>query len=210
MPNAVGDIVFNDGTALSASEYSARDLTTREKENAIAVVADVYGGNAMAVGLKQEYLPICSNTSQGYTNTAAFSHDGDAGQTRQEICYGENDYITDYSQANYPAIYWAQNYKGFGNLGSITNDWFIPTKQELLYVYAGKESVIAAINKIGSQYADPFINNDCSFYNTVTQFNPNSTPEKIYEVNLIDGKAYGQYKDTYSPVLVIRYFYCGN
>lgn len=209
MPNAVGDIVFNDGTALPASVYNTRELTDREKQNAIAVVADVDGGNAMAVGLKQEYLPICSNTSQGYTNTAAFSHDGDAGQTRQEICYGENDYITDYSQANYPAIYWAQNYKGFNNLKSINNDWFIPTKQELLYVCAGKESVIAAINKIGSQYANPFIKQDEDepYYSTVTN---SSNSSSIYQVNLNNGSTAGQYKDTYSPVLVIRYFYCGN
>lgn len=209
LPNEVGDIVFNDGTALPASEYETREMTDREKENAIAVVADVYEGQAMAVGLKQEYLPICSNTSQGYTNTAAFSHDGDAGQTRQEICYGENDYITDYSQANYPAIYWAQNYKGFNNLKSINNDWFIPTKQELLYVYASKESIIAAINKIGSQYADPFIKQDEDepYYSTVTN---SSNSSSIYQVNLNNGSTAGQYKDTYSPVLVIRYFSCGD
>ncbi|MBP3742052.1 MAG: InlB B-repeat-containing protein [Treponema sp.] len=212
MPNEVGDIVFNDGTALPASEYSARDLTTREKENAIAVVADVDGGNAMAVGLKQEYLAICSNDSQGYTNTDVFNHDGDAGQTRQEICYGENDYITDYSQENYPAIYWAQHYKGFNNLKSINNDWFIPTKSDLEIIRKAKAFVIAAIDKIGSQYAQPLINPDESFYHSVTQ---SSNAQDIWDINLNDVesggmKAAGTSKDSLGSVLVIRYFYCGN
>ena len=210
-PNAVGDIVFNDGTALPASEYQTRNLTNREKQNAIAVVGFValFDGEpdyAITVGLKQEYLPICSNTSQGYTNSQVFSHDGDAGQTRDDICYGDGG-ITDYTQANYPAIYWAQNYTGFGNLGSINNDWFIPTQQELLYVYEGKEAIMAAIDKIGSQYADSFIHENHTYYHTVTQFSNGDT--HICLVNLEDGNDnYGQYKDSYGPVLVIRYFQC--
>ncbi len=211
-PNAVGDIVFNDETALPASEYQNRELTDREKQNAIAVVGFVASFNgvpdyAITVGLKQEYLPICSNTSQGYTNTQVFSHDGDAEATRQAICYAEGGIISDYSQSNYPAIYWAQNYTGFGNLGSINNDWFIPTQQELLYVYEGKEAIMAAIDKIGSQYADSFIHEDHTYYHTVTQFSNSET--HICLVNLEDGNDnYGQYKDSYGPVLVIRYFQC--
>ena len=211
-PNEVGDIVFNDGTALPAYVYNTRELTNREKQNAIAVVADVNGGQAMAVGLKQEYLPICSNTSQGYTNTAAFSHDGDAGSTRDGICYGD-DGITDYSQENYPAIFWAQNYKGFGNLGSITNDWFIPTKSDLMIIRQAKASVIAAIDKIGSQYAQPLINPDNSFYHSVTQ--SSSYTQDIWDINLNDVEsgetiAVGTQKNYNGPVLVIRYFNCGD
>lgn len=203
MPNAVGDIVFNDGTALPASVYNTRELTDREKENAIAVVADVSGGKAMAVGLKQEFKAICSESSQGYTNTDAFSHNGDAGATRDGICYGD-DGITDYSQANYPAIYWAQNYTGFGNLGSITNDWFIPTQNELVYVYNGKNSVIAAVDKIGNQYSNSFINPDEPNYLTVSQA---SSTNEVYTVNLENGYAYNtSSKKDMSAILVIRYF----
>ena len=207
-PNEIGDIIFNDGTALPASEYQNRELTDTEKQNAIAVVGAVKTNDyVVAVGLKQEYLPICSNTSQGYTNTAVFSHDGDASQTRQEICYGENGFITDYSQTNYPAIYWAQNYKGFGNLGKINNDWFIPTLHQLSYIYRGKDSIIAAINKIGSQYADSFIRSGHTYYHTVTQFSDSET--HICLISLEDGNTnYGQYKDSYGPVLVIRTFQC--
>ena len=63
-PNEIGDIIFNDGTALPASEYQNRELTDTEKQNAIAVVGAVKTNDyVVAVGLKQEYLPICSNTS---------------------------------------------------------------------------------------------------------------------------------------------------
>lgn len=206
-PNAVGDIIFNDGTALPASVYQNRELTATEKQNAIAVAAYVQENDyVIAVGLKQEYLAICSENSQGHTNTQVFSHEGDAGATRDDICCG-NGGITDYSDSNYPAIYWAQNYTGFGNLATITNDWFIPTKTELSAVYGGKASVLAAIDKIGSQYANPFINSSRSYYLTVSQ--NEYDPTYVYEVDLNSGYTgnSGRKKDK-APILVIRYFSC--
>jgi hypothetical protein len=206
-PNAVGDIVFNDETALPASEYQNRELTDREKQNAIAVVAYAQRNDyVITVGLKQEFKAICSQDSQGYTNTQVFSHEGDPGQTRDDICYGDGG-ITDYTQANYPAIYWAQNYTGFGNLGSINNDWFIPTKAELSLVYGGKSAILAAISKIGSQYASPFVNSSNTYYLTVSQ-SPND-PHEVYLVDLNSGYTgnCGSKKDL-RPILVIRQFQC--
>lgn len=209
-PDTVGDIVFNDGTALPASIYNTRNLTDREKQNAIAVVANVQGSRCLSVGLKQDLKALCSDNSIGKTNTTVFSHDGDARATRDAIC-NNNSVITDYSQDNYPAIYWAQNYAGFNNLKNITNDWLIPSKSELLLVYNNKSVIITATEKIGSSYATvPFVNETTTHYLTVSQSSEHN--EAVYRVDFTDGDTQNhQYQKIWTgPVLVIRYFNCGN
>ena len=214
-PTEVGDIVFNDGTALPATEYNSRELTDREKQNAIAVVGYVYmvGGspdNCITVGLKQEYTELCTSDSQGNTNTTDFSNvekgfdNKSAGNVRDNICNG-NGSITDYSKDLYPAFWFAQHYTGYGNLGKITNDWLVPNLTDLILMYAGKDAIINAISKIGSDYSMSFINPDDSDYFTVTQ---HSTANMVYLFNLNDGSYGGNYKGGKSPVLVIRYFQC--
>ncbi len=210
-PTEVGDIVFNDGTALPASIYNTRNLTDREKQNAIAVVANVQGSRCLSVGLKQDSKALCSDNSIGKTNTTVFSHDGDARATRDAICNDNNSVITDYSQDNYSAIYWAQNYAGFNNLNNITNDWLIPSKSELLLVYNNKSVIITATEKIGSSYATvPFVNETTTHYLTVSQSSENA--EAVYRVDFTNGDTQNhQYHKTWTgPVLVIRYFYCGD
>lgn len=214
-PTEVGDIVFNDGTALPASEYADRELTDREKQNAIAVVGYVYmvGGspdNCITVGLKQEYTELCTSDSQGNTNTTDFSNvvngydDKSASEVRDNICNGYGS-ITDYSKDLYPAFWFAQHYTGYGNLGKITNDWLVPNLSDFLFIYNGKNEIENAISKIGSDYSMPFINPDDSEYFTVTQ---HSTANMVYLFNLNDGSYGGNYKGGKSPVLVIRYFQC--
>ena len=218
-PTEAGDIVFNDGTALPASEYNSRELTDREKKNAIAVVAYVYMVNGkpdvcITVGLKQEYKPLCSNTAIGLTTPEAFStyKNGkdykDSGEVRDIICNGDlNNLISDYNETNYPAFYWAQHYPGFNNLGEITNDWLIPTLSELLDIYEGKEVVIAAIEKIGDKYAEPLIKPGNTCYFTVSQFANNNNSAWVMDLTNKDNKG-GYIKDGYSSILVIRYFQC--
>ena len=213
-PTEVGDIVFNDGTALPATEYADRELTDREKQNAIAVVGYVKTNDyCITVGLKQEYTELCTSDSQGNTNTTDFSNvvnrndDKSAADVRDNICNGDGS-ITDYSQNLYPAFYWAQHYTGYNNLGNITNDWLVPNLSDFLFIYTGKNAIENAISKIGTDYSMPFINPDNSEYFTVTQ---HSTVENmVYLFNLNDGSYAGNYKGGRSPVLVIRYFYCGN
>ena len=209
-PDTVGDIIFNDGTALPATVYNSRVLTNREKQNAIAVVANVQGSRCLSVGLKQDSKALCSDNSIGKTNETVFSHEGDARATRDAIC-NNNSVITDYSQDNYPAIYWAQNYAGFNNLKNITNDWLIPSKSELLLVYNNKSVIITATEKIGSSYATvPFVNETTTHYLTVSQSSEHK--EAVYRVDFTDGDTQNhQYQKTWAgPVLVIRYFNCGD
>lgn len=215
-PTEVGDIVFNDGTALPASEYADRELTEREKKNAIAVVAYVYmvGGspdNCIAVGLKQDYLELCIKESQGSTNTQVFSNvvndydNKSAGDVRDYICNGDGN-LTDYSQENYPAFYWAQHYTGYNNLGTITNDWLLPNLSDFIFLSNGKAAVENAISKIGSNYAMRFVNADHNEYLTVTQFP--DVNDAVYVFNLETKKYTGSYKWSRAPILAIHYFQC--
>lgn len=218
-PDTVGDIVFNDGTALPASEYNNRALTDKEKQNAIAVVAYVYkiNGNpdsCITVGLKQEYTELCTSDSEGNTKTDNFSNvvnnqdNKSSMDVRDKICNGDGS-ITDYSEEKYPAFYWAQHYTGYNNLGNITYDWLIPNLTDIANIYEEKEVVENAISKIGSDYAMPFINNNKSKYVTVTQYPDDANAgDKVYLFDLSDGSKVGNYKSSKSPVLVIRKFMC--
>lgn len=207
-PTEVGDIIFNDGTALPASVYNNRELIKREKENSIAIVASVNGNKCLTVGLLQYPVAnLCDSNSIGNTNTVVFSCN-DSSKTRDYICNGKDNIITDYNGGdNYPAMLAAQNYKGkMNNLKEFKkNNWLIPTKDELLAIYNNKSVLIAASEKIGNSYATiPFVNETTSHYLTVTQGPEND--ETVYRVNLSNGECW-QYQKTYGgPVLFIRYF----
>ena len=212
-PTEVGDIIFNDGSALPATVYNTRELTNLEKQNAIAIVAyvNMVNGNpdkCLAVGLKQTRLMLCDKSSQGDTNTTVFSCDNSS-LTRDYICNGKDNIITDYGNNgdDYPAMHWAQTYKGFSNLGTFKTDWLIPSKTELLKVYDNKSAVITASEKIGKSYATvPFVNETTSHYLTVTQ-GPEHI-ETVYRVDFSNGNC-DQYQKFYlGPVLAIRYFQC--
>ena len=52
---------------------------------------------------------------------------------------------TTYSEANYPAFYWANNYTATG----FTSGWYIPAKDELTALMVKKDTVNNQITKIG-------------------------------------------------------------
>ena len=173
---AVGDIVFNDG---SATPYTAElTLSDEQKAAAIAVIFKVDGGKTLGVGLKHNRsgLAWCTSDANAYNKNIetiqcpasgdagnlTFTGDTDGSDNLEQIASFlttaglEND-TTDASK--YPAFYFAKNYKTTAtNLGAAyENGWYLPTVAELFDIWKVKATVDAASSLCGgSQFGDSY------------------------------------------------------
>ncbi|MBQ3670107.1 MAG: DUF1566 domain-containing protein, partial [Treponema sp.] len=164
-PDAVGDIVFKDG---SAEPYSAGlTLTDEQKAAAIAVIFDA--DKKLGVGLMQGTDKMwAKNGTAGYgniatllaTKTTSGSNAGDAefsgaGASDGSTSLGTfKDFVknngNDYSDENYSAWYWIENYAATAGLtGAYASGWYMPSIKELCDLYKAKEAVNNSINKTG-------------------------------------------------------------
>ena len=174
-PDAVGDIVFNDG---SATPYTSElTLTEEQKSKAVAVIfyagsaSDTLGAKTLGVGLVQgtglawaRYVSD-SDKADGYSNSiaglvctpSAFGP-GKAGNTtvtftgttdgRDSLTTLKKD-ITDYSATNYPAWDFVENYATTAGLtGTYADGWYMPSIAELCKLYQAKTDVNKALSKI--------------------------------------------------------------
>ena len=159
---AIGDIIFNDGSAIP---YTAElTLTDEQKSKAIAVIFKVDGSKAYGVGLvhSENKLAWCLYTSKGYnTNftdlqcTASgsgddysFTGDTDGSDNFEKIgkALGADDDTG--TPGNYPAFEFAINYKDQVNSHvkgtSYENGWYLPAVAELFDIWKVKSTVNAA------------------------------------------------------------------
>ena len=152
-PDAVGDIVFTDGSAMPYSEFAVLDATTQnvKKDAAIALIFDA--ANMLGVGLKHgSGLLWCTSSARGlYRITAIecskrlisgvynFSGDTDGSDNLEQIAadLGSSNDTTD--ATIYPAFYFAKNYKDTAaNLAGTAYEtgWYLPSLAELYRIYA--------------------------------------------------------------------------
>ena len=137
-PDAVGDIVFNDGSAMPYSEFTTFDTDGKNALKPYAIALIFYKGTdcnndgdttvrTLGVGLKHDrngcawcenYADACSKkittiqcTPNGSAGAYTFSGDKDGSDNFSQIAAfaGVNDTGTERS---YPAFYFAKNYKG--------------------------------------------------------------------------------------------------
>lgn len=216
---AVGDIVFNDG---SATPYTAElTLSDEQKAAAIAVIFKVDGGKTLGVGLKHNRsgLAWCTDDAKAYnrkintiqcpasgdTGNLTFTGDTDGSDNLEQIASFlttaglEND-TTDASK--YPAFYFAKNYKNTAtNLGAAyENGWYLPTVAELFDIWKVKATVDAASSLCGgSQFGN-------SIYWSSSQYA--SADSVAYELNFLNGDWSGPNNKSYSSnyVCAIRAF----
>ena len=162
-PDEVGDIVFNDGSAIPYT--SGLTLNSLQKSNAVAVV--FYAGTglndggdtttrilgmpftkyqyqekwcidgAAAYDRKMESVQCTYNNTNGYT----FTYDKD-GRDSLEVMKDELENAGETSdvdaESNYPAFYAAKNYGSSTTATAGTkyeNGWYLPTAAELYAVY---------------------------------------------------------------------------
>lgn len=164
-PDAVGDIVYNDGSA-DPADISDSDLTPK-KSYAIAVICykyDTYEPHKLyGLSLKQASNKAwCKSGVAGATaevGTFNFTHDLD-GIGNMEILKtyaGAN-----YTEENYPAFWWADHYSTTAtNLGSYNTGWCLPARNEL-YGWCDNDTILntvtSSLSKIGTTYADSLNN----------------------------------------------------
>lgn len=135
-PDAVGDIVFNDGSAMSYTYFNNLDAATKneKKVDAIALIfykgsaGDALGAKMLGVGLKHDrsgQAVWCTSSADAYDKNIdtiqctpsvsagayTFSGDKDGSDNFSKIAAfaGVNDTGTD---SKYRAFYFAKNYKG--------------------------------------------------------------------------------------------------
>ena len=165
-PDAIGDIVFNDGTA---TPYTAGlTLTDQQKAAAIAVIcyADQYNG-INGLGLKQAKKRFCKSEAGAYAKLEQL--DGDNGFNNTYIYIKQAFKNIDYSEENYPAVWWATHYTGSNNLGSYKDRWYLPAVNEYRPIYDNLTVIQSALALIGSEYADPIDTSSGCQYGSSTQ-----------------------------------------
>ena len=169
---AVGDIVFSDG---SATPYSANlTLTDTQINAAIAVIFYVgtecsndTSNRTLGVGLAQSNsgLAWCTSDATAYNtniSTIQCSVSGALGEYTFTSDNGRDNFIqlANFSgvndtetETNYPAWYFAKNYKNQTNNHVIStsyeNGWYLPSICELFYIWKNKTVVDAAIGLCG-------------------------------------------------------------
>ena len=210
---AVGDIVFNDG---SATPYTAElTLSDKQKAAAIAVIFKVDGGKTLGVGLKHNRsgLAWCTSDANAYkknietikcpargdAGNLTFTDDTDGSDNLEQIASFlttaglEND-TTDASK--YPAFYFAKNYKTTAtNLGAAyKNGWYLPTLAELFDIWKVKATVDGASGLCGgSQFGT-------SWYWSSSQHA--SYRDYAYYLSLYNGDWNFTFKDLYDEFYV--------
>ncbi len=175
---AVGDIVFNDGSAIPYT--SGLTFTNEEKAAAIAVIyyagnsGDVLGAKTLGVGLKNtSNLAWCLDDADGYsksidaikcslTNTSAleadFDGDIDGSDNWQALC----NVVSDEDAIDmYPAWEWVNSYKTKYSLtGTYANGWYLPSIAELCVLYRAVKAESSLINAALEASGGTKISND--------------------------------------------------
>ena len=215
---AVGDIVFNDG---SATPYTAElTLSDEQKAAAIAVIFKVDGGKTLGVGLKHNRsgLAWCTSDAKAYnknietiqcpatgsSGNLTFTDDTDGSDNLEQIAafLTGNELENDTADASkYPAFYFGKNYKTTAtNLTSAyENGWYLPTVAELFDIWKVKATVDAASSLCGgSQFGN-------SHYWSSTQIDWSGYA--AYPLRFNDGDWNYGFKDASNvPVCAVRAF----
>ena len=164
-PDAVGDIVFTDGSAMTYTEFSALDTATQnaKKTDAIAVIFDA--SNKLGVGLVQGTSlkwsdSLMTGNITGLQCTPSEKGSGKAGDTSVSFT-GATDGSTNLTTArtafsmnpisnDCPAWNWIENYATAAGLtGTYASGWYMPSIKELCDLYKVKNTVNSSIGKAG-------------------------------------------------------------
>ncbi|WP_294429772.1 InlB B-repeat-containing protein [uncultured Treponema sp.] len=180
--SAVGDIVFNDGTATAYSDNLK--LSDAQKAAAVAVIFDTE--KKLGVGLKTaSSKKWCSENAVAYKSAEYATSEDDGAANTDAIAK-----INDYSEEYYPAFYFCTSYSVTG----FESGWYLPAKKELQKVYDNREAVGNAFTALGR--TSPFAS---TIYWSSTQYISDSSTHFAYLLvfdsgSWVDSSKYGSYE----------------
>jgi hypothetical protein len=212
-PDAVGDIVFNDGSAEAYSD--SLTLTTEQIAGAVAVIFDA--ASKKGVGLRLGTGKWAATGTPGCTttiSTLAATKDGGSGADDAEFSgAGATDgsgslttlktdaSITDYNATNYPAWDFVENYATTAGLtGTYENGWYMPSIQELCKLYQVRTDVNSALSKITGATQLPTSGVCWSSSQSA------SDSDKVWVVNFGAGGFFSHFKYYSSSFFAVRAF----
>ena len=132
-PDAVGDIVFNDGSAEAFVSGNATVLTAEQKAAVIAVI--------FKTGTKKIGLGLYGTSKKwGGSGSVATSTNG---KKNTDLIKA----LDNYSETTYPAFYFCTSY---GTAYSVPGDWYLPSYSELSSLYSNRTTVVNALRAAGS------------------------------------------------------------
>lgn len=197
-PDAVGDIVFSDGSASPYTDFATTPMTDAQKAAAVAVIFDA--ASKKGVGLNVGTGKWCDEGTIAYSvRTYATSFDN--GKANTEQIAG----LSDYSD-NYPAFWFCSSY----SVPGYTSGWYLPARNELLSLRENKTEVEKAFISLGA--ASPFVLEQMYFSSSQADSDASldygSFVKLLYDTS--DPLAYGGYgyttKRTACNVVAVRTF----
>ena len=138
-PNALGDIVFTDGSAVP---YSVENLTPGQKNSAVAVIFDAANKKGVALEQSSGQTRWCANGYLIGHGDVPGARGQDNGWDNTNAIYELQDF--EMNSGNYPPFEYAKGYLAGGY-----TDWYIPALHELQAIQAKNGILNQAINKIG-------------------------------------------------------------
>lgn len=134
----LGDIIFSDGSAEPYSESLV--LTPRQYLSAVAVIYDAE--NRKGVNLKEVRKAWAALSAEGHA--IIVGTDADDGTANM----AEIQALSDWSEAKYPAFWYAAHYGESAPVAGSTEGWYLPAKNEMVAVIANITAVNNSIAKI--------------------------------------------------------------
>ncbi|MBO4729552.1 MAG: hypothetical protein J5631_14125 [Spirochaetaceae bacterium] len=143
-PKAVGDIVFNDGSATPFAE--GLELSKEQKDAAVALIfhvgtacSDDDANRTLGIGLRsgQAFLKWCDKKASAYMEyiDTIYETTKNGSQNLEKIgeWLREHGKVDDTAtEKKYPAFHYSKKYgKQTKNMGIYTDGWYLPTKVEL-------------------------------------------------------------------------------
>ena len=151
-----GDVLWNDGTWSAKAEVASLTALPDGKKP-IGVLAFEKGGVPYCVGLAIDTSKMwAASGSTGYSiNIIVLQGNvfGEGETDGSKSLAALKEACSDYSEENYPAWYWAENFDSNGvqyKNASLKGKWYIPSVYELGKVYISRNAINESLGKLHS------------------------------------------------------------